>query len=161
MSTRGVVWIHSAPSALCPHIEWALGGLLGMPTRLDWAPQPAERGSYRAELSFSHQSGIAAAIASAFAKWGRLRFEVAEEPATGGEGQRYSFTPSLGVFHAQTGAEGEVLVNEHRLRAALAHGERGLAVRLDHLLGTAWDDELEVFRHAGDGAPLRWLNAVG
>ncbi|HMY08804.1 MAG TPA: DUF3145 family protein, partial [Marmoricola sp.] len=22
-ATRGVVYIHSAPSALCPHIEWA------------------------------------------------------------------------------------------------------------------------------------------
>lgn len=161
MSTRGVVWIHSAPSALCPHVEWALGGVLGMPTRLDWTPQPAERGSYRAELTFSHRPGTAATIASAFAKWGRLRFEVTEEPATGGEGQRYSYTPSLGVFHAQTGAAGEVLVNEHRLRAALAHGERGLSVRLEDLLGTAWDDELEVFRHAGDGAPVRWLNAVG
>jgi hypothetical protein len=28
------------------------------------------------------------------------------------------------------------------------------------LLGQAWDDELEPFRHAGDGAPVRWLHEV-
>ena len=27
--TRGVVFVHSAPRALCTHVEWALGGLLG------------------------------------------------------------------------------------------------------------------------------------
>ena len=29
------------------------------------------------------------------------------------------------------------------------------------LLGDAWDAELEPFRHAGDGAPVRWLHKVG
>ena len=29
---------------------------------------------------------------------------------------------------------------------------------LDLALGQAWDDELESFRHAGAGAPVRWLN---
>lgn len=161
MSTRGVVWIHSAPSALCPHIEWALGGILGMPTRLDWAPQPAERGSYRAELTWHHPPGTAAAIASAFAKWGRLRFEVAEDPSRGHDGQRYSFTPALGLFHAETGVHGDLHITEERLRHALTQGESGLAERVNALLGTAWDAELDVFRHAGDGAQVRWLHAVG
>jgi hypothetical protein len=31
---------------------------------------------------------------------------------------------------------------------------------LDGLLGVAWDAELEPFRHAGDGAPVRWLHQV-
>ena len=26
--SRGVVFVHSTPAALCPHIEWALGGVL-------------------------------------------------------------------------------------------------------------------------------------
>ena len=30
MTTRGVVYIHSAPPALCPHVEWAVGGVLGV-----------------------------------------------------------------------------------------------------------------------------------
>ena len=29
-TTHGVVQIHSAPSALCPHIEWAVGGAIGL-----------------------------------------------------------------------------------------------------------------------------------
>ncbi len=32
---------------------------------------------------------------------------------------------------------------------------------LGRLLGTAWDNELEPFRRAADGAPVRWLNATG
>ncbi|MGH8938208.1 MAG: DUF3145 family protein, partial [Actinomycetes bacterium] len=31
---------------------------------------------------------------------------------------------------------------------------------LDGLLGVAGDAELEPFRHAGDGAPVRWLHQV-
>ena len=38
-----------------------------------------------------------------------------------------------------------------------------LAMRteLDLALGQAWDDELEPFRYAGAGAPVRWLHRVG
>ena len=32
---------------------------------------------------------------------------------------------------------------------------------LDELLGGPWDAELEPFRHAGEGAPVRWLHKVG
>ncbi|MEV1173844.1 DUF3145 family protein, partial [Nonomuraea sp. NPDC049784] len=27
-------------------------------------------------------------------------------------------------------------------------------------LGRPWDEELEPFRYAGDGAPVRWLHAA-
>jgi hypothetical protein len=36
-----------------------------------------------------------------------------------------------------------------------------LDTELERLLGTAWDNELEPFRRASDGAPVRWLNATG
>jgi hypothetical protein len=36
-----------------------------------------------------------------------------------------------------------------------------LEAELSLLLGQPWDDELEPFRHAGAGAPVRWLNATG
>ncbi|MEI6109594.1 MAG: DUF3145 family protein, partial [Actinomycetes bacterium] len=29
------------------------------------------------------------------------------------------------------------------------------------VLGGAWDRELEPFRYAGDGVPVRWLHQVG
>ena len=35
-----------------------------------------------------------------------------------------------------------------------------LEVEIDKLLGKPWDDELETFRHAGEGAPVRWLHQV-
>ena len=51
-TTRGVVFVHSAPAALCPHVEWAIAGVLGGEVNLDWTPQPAQTASYRAELSW-------------------------------------------------------------------------------------------------------------
>jgi hypothetical protein len=36
-----------------------------------------------------------------------------------------------------------------------------LEAELALLLGQPWDDELEPFRHAADGAPVRWLHATG
>jgi len=162
-STRGVVYVHSSPSALCPHIEWAVGGALGMPVSLDWAPQPAERGTYRTELSWVGRVGSGAAIASALKGWQRIRFEVTEEATLSSEAERYSYTPSLGVFHALTGLHGDILVPEDRLKAAVvadALGSRPILDSLDELLGRPWDDELEVFRHAGEDTRVRWLHQV-
>src|SRR3954465_7441425 len=89
--TRGVLYVHSAPSALCPHIEWAVGGVLGMPVSLDWTPQAAQSGTYRAELSWSGATGSAAAVASALRGWNQLRFEITEEATASSEGSRYSY----------------------------------------------------------------------
>lgn len=164
VTTRGVVYIHAAPPALCPHVEWAVGGVLGVRVTLDWTGQPAAPGMLRAELSWQGESGAAAAIASALRDWRLLRFEVTEEPTSGAEGERYSCTPSLGIFHATTGVHGDIMIREDRLRAALARLESDpgatLQGEMDRLLGRPWDDELEPFRYAGDGAPVRWLHQV-
>ena len=58
MATRGVVYVHSAPPALCPHVEWAVGGVLDMRVTLDWTPQPAAPGVVRAELSWQAEAGM-------------------------------------------------------------------------------------------------------
>lgn len=162
-TTRGVLFVHSSPSALCPHIEWAAGGVLGMPTSLDWTGQPAERAAYRAEYSWQGPSGTAARLASALKGWQKLRFEVTEEPSPGVEGSRYAYTPTLGVFHATTGIHGDIMIPEDRLKAAVvaeALGGKSLHDAVDELLGRPWDDELEPFRYAGEGAPVRWLHKV-
>ena len=161
--TRGILYVHSAPSALCPHIEWAVGGVLGVAVSLDWTPQPAQPGSYRAELSWSGTAGTAAAVASALRGWNHLRFEITEEPTSSTEGTRFSCTPDLGIFHAITGPHGDILIPEDRLKAAVvksALGDTTLLNEIDALLGKPWDDELETFRHAGEGAPVRWLHQV-
>ena len=162
-ATRGVLYVHSAPSALCPHVEWAAGGVLGVAVNFDWTPQPAHAGSYRAEYSWAGDAGTATAITSALRGWNHLRFEVTEEPTATTEGARYSYTPDLGVYHAVTGLHGDIMIPEDRLKAAVvkaALGDTTLELEVDKLLGKPWDDELEAFRHAGDGAPVRWLHQV-
>ena len=107
--------------------------------------------------------GTAAPIASALRGWNHLRFEVTEDPTPGSEGTRFSYTPELGVFHAVTGLHGDILIPEDRLKAAVvkaALGDTTLLGEIDKLLGKPWDDELETFRHAGEGAPVRWLHQV-
>lgn len=162
-TTRGVLYVHTVPSALCPHVEWAAGGILGVPVKLDWTPQPAAVRTYRAELSWQGEVGTAAKMVSALRGWDKLRFEVTEEPSPGAEGERYSFTPELGIFRAVIGVHGDVMVPEQRLKAAMdkaIRGEADLTDEVDILLGRPWDDELEPFRYAGDGAPVRWLHQV-
>ena len=163
-TTRGVLYVHSAPRALCPHIEWAAGAVLGVRLSMDWIPQPAAPGMFRSELSWQAEQGTGARLTSALRGWAHLRYEVTEEPSGGVDGARWSHTPELGIFHAVTDVHGNVVVPENRIRAAMEVGlldaER-LVGELDLALGRAWDDELEPFRHAGDGAPVRWLHRVG
>ena len=160
--TRGVLFVHSAPRALCPHIEWAAGGVLGARLTLDWTPQPAAPGLYRTELSWQAERGTGAKLTSALRGWAHLRYEVTEEPSPGSDGARWSHTPELGIFHAVTDVHGNMLVPEDRVRAAMEVADPGrMLAELDLALGRAWDDELEPFRYAGEGAPVRWLHRVG
>jgi hypothetical protein len=228
VSVRGVLQVHSAPPALCPHIEWAIAGVLGMPVDLSWVDQPAAPGMVRAELEWQGRPGAAAAVTSALAGWNRLRFEASEDASPGCDAVRYSYTPSLGLFSATTMANGDITVPESRLRAALTvaaaaapSAPRGgvpggrppggcpdgavrggrlsgacpdgevmgrrppgeglslvgqgtaaalppgrdpagvLAAEISRLLGEPWDRELEPFRCAAEGAPVRWLHATG
>ena len=158
--TRGVLFVHSAPRALCPHIEWAAAEVLGSRVHLDWTEQPAAQGMMRAETSWVGPAGTGASLASALRGWANLRYEVTEEASVGTDGGRWSHTPDLGIFHAQTDVHGNVVVPEDRIRAALVYAADPDRMRreLDLALGQAWDDELEPFRYAGAGAPVRWLN---
>lgn len=161
--TRGVLFVHSAPRALCPHIEWAATGVLGAKVTLDWTAQPAAPGMFRAEASWQGAQGTGARLTSALRGWAHLRYEVTEEASHGADGARWTHTPDLGIFHAVIDVHGNTLVPEDRVRAALEHAadpER-LARELELALGQAWDDELEPFRYAGEGAPVRWLHRVG
>ena len=180
MTVRGVLEIHSAPPALSPHIEWAVAGVFGVPVRLHWIEQPAAPGSLRTELAWEARPGSSGEMASALAGWKLLRFEVTEEASPGCDAVRYSCTPSLGMFSAATGANGDIMISENRLRAAITlaanPADSGLAelhrprhpalggsleAELSLLLGEPWDAELEPFRHASAGAPVRWLHATG
>ena len=163
MSTRGVVYVHSSPAAVCPHVEWAISGTLGTRASLQWTAQPAAQGQLRAECTWSGAVGTGGALAKALRAWPMLRFEVTEEPSPGVDGERFCHVPGLGLWRARVGANGDVMVGEDQLRAlaASARGPEGFAHQVDQLLGAAWDDALEPYRRAGDGAPVAWLHQVG
>ena len=159
--TSGVLYVHSCPPALCPHVEWAVAAELGLRVRLDWTAQPCTAGALRAEAVWRGRAGTAGRLAAALRGWTTLRYEVTEEPSAGYDGERYAVTPSLGVFRATTSVNGDLLVGEDRLRALIssATGPQ-LTLGVDQLLGGAWDAELEPYREAGEGAPVSWLHQV-
>jgi hypothetical protein len=200
VTTRGVIYVHAAPAALTPHLEWAVAGVLdpdelgpdgpgpadssfeairpasrtpladrsapherGHGSAFVWTDQPAEPGTLRAEIVWEGPAGTAGRIASALRGWPRLRFEVTEDASHGAEGERYAWTPKQGMFRATVGVNGDILVGEDRLRAAMAEAagaDVDLAETLESLMGQPWDEELEPFRYAGEGAPVRILHHV-
>lgn len=162
MDTRGVVYVHSCPAAVCPHAEWAISAVLGTPATLHWVAQPAAPETLRAECSWRGAAGTAGRIASALRTWPMLRFEVTEDPSPGCDGERILHVPGRGLHRAATSANGDLVVGEQQLRAVLAEcgSAEDYAHAIDALIGSAWDGELEPYRHAGDGAPVAWLHQV-
>ena len=160
MVSRGVLYVHSAPLAVVPHVEWAIARVLGSPVRLEWSAQPIDPTSRRAECNWSGKPGTGAEFAAALRSWPMLRFEVTEEPSPGLDGERFMHVPNRGVFRAAVGANGDLMISEAQVRSVLAtaRGSEALVHALDRLLGTAWDVELEPYRHAGEGAPATRLN---
>ncbi|WP_022872281.1 DUF3145 domain-containing protein [Nesterenkonia alba] len=161
---RGAVHIHSAPAALCPHVEWAVASVVDARVDFAWTPQPAAPGTYRAELGWRGTPGLGAQLASTLRSLSHLRFEVTEEPSPGCDGSRWSHTPELGIFHATIDTAGNIMVSEDRIRYAYetAAGDPSVVYQeLSLALGEAWDEELETFRHAAEGAPVRWLSRAG
>ncbi len=163
MASRGVVYVHSTPLAVCPHVEWAIARVLAAPVNLQWSVQPADTASRRAECTWSARPGTGGELAAALRQWPMIRFEVTEEPSAGVDGQRFMHVPGRGLFAAAMSANGDVLLSEHRLRAVMsgARGPEALAHELEKALGTAWDDELEPYRYAGEGAPVTLLTQAG
>ena len=162
MPSRGVVYVHSAPLAVVPHVEWAIARVLGSPVRLEWSAQPVDPTTRRAECNWSGKPGTGAEFATALRCWPMLRFEVTEEPSPGFDGERFMHVPGRGVFRAAVGVSGDLMITEDQVRSVLAtvRGSEAIAHALDRLLGTAWDAELEPYRHAGEGAPATRLTQV-
>ena len=161
---RGVLYVHSAPRALCPHVEWAAGRALERAVNFTWETQPVLKGAQRAEFYWEGPRGSGAKLASALRGWEHLRFEVTEDAGLGTDGGRWMHTPDLGIFFAQTDTVGNVVIPEDRLRYAMdVAGSNALELHreLRLALGQAWDDELEAFRHAGEATQVTWLHKVG
>lgn len=163
-ATSGVLFVHCAPKALAPHVEWALASALGEIVQLEWSEQPVLPGTLRADYTWHGEPGTAAAVASALRGWEHLRFEVTEDASPGVDAMRFLHTPDLGIFAAPTDAAGNMVIAEDRVRYALevAAGDFDEVQReLRLALGTAWDEELEPFRHAGENTSVVWFHRTG
>jgi hypothetical protein len=159
--TGGELYIHSAPSALCPHVEWAASSVFGVPVKLDWTEQPVEPRTYRAECAWHGAVGSAARLVSDLQRWQEIRFEMTEDPTVESEGMRYSYTPALGLFAAMTGLNGDIIIPEDRLRDALENYQgMPLVQKITSLLGQDWDEELEEYRCASSDDTSSWLRLV-
>ncbi|MCG5435792.1 MULTISPECIES: DUF3145 domain-containing protein [Micromonospora] len=163
MPTRGVVYVHSTPLAVCSHVEWAIARVLAAPVNLQWTAQPVDPGARRAECGWTGRPGTGAELAAALRQWPMIRFEVTEEPSPGADGERFMYVPARGLFRATVGVAGDIQLGEDRLRALMvaSRAPEALAHALDKALGTAWDADLEPYRYAGDGAPVTLLTRVG
>ncbi len=122
--TTGVIYIHSSPAAVCPHVEWALAATLSSRPELTWIGQPADVGVLRTTIDWVGPVGTAGRLAEALRVWPMLRFEITENPSEGVDGERYSYVPRLGLWRGCASANGDVVVGEMRLRAMLASFRR-------------------------------------
>jgi hypothetical protein len=143
---RGFLTIHSAPSALRHHIDWAIQTVLGNWIKLSWNPQPLMPGTFRTQLEFRGAQGAAAEIASALRSWHYLNFEVIEGTESGGE--LFRFTPELGIHRALVDPTGAVLINENQLSAILEKTFDDEAIRegIAAIVGNSWESDLDRFR---------------
>jgi len=154
---------------MSPHVTWALERVLGESVELEFSDQPALAGTLRCEYSWVGPQGSASRMATELRAFPGLRFEVTEDATPGADGERYSCTPDLGIYRATIAVQGDIMVGEEQLREMLGRATAAqilgedfdMETELEHLMGRPWDDELEPFRHAGDGAPVSWLNQVG
>src|SRR5918911_2775642 len=117
MSTSGIIYVHSSPPAVCPHVEWAVAGVLQAKLEFVWTAQAAAPGQLRAECEWSGKPGTGAALVGALRAWPMLRFEVTEEASPGLDGERFCFVPGLGLWRSPTRGHGGIVGGEEQLRS--------------------------------------------
>jgi len=160
--SRGVVYVHRCPVAIAPHVEWALAGVLGRPAKLEWTAQPAAPGHVRAEANWSAGVGTGARLAGSLRAWPMLIFEITEHGTADSDAERLAYVPGRGFHRNVVSANGDIVISEERLKGLLNRAKTADDYRhaLTDLLGSAWDAELEPYRHAGEGAPITLLHQV-
>lgn len=102
-------------------------------------------------------SAVTSASGDILVPEGRLRAAMTLAASAAPAGSGHSATGSGAGGDADDGIG--VLREMHGPRHPALGG--ALEAELALLLGQPWDDELEPFRHAAAGAPVRWLHATG
>ena len=143
---RGSLVIHSLPSALRRHVDWAIQSVLGNHVEPEWKSQPLIAGTYRSTVEWRDSTGRASELASSLRTWHYIHFEVQEFSDNGGE--IFRFTPELGIHRGVTDAAGAIQIGEFSVTHLLdtSFDEESLREELERLLGTAWELALEPFR---------------
>jgi Protein of unknown function (DUF3145) len=101
---------------------------------------------FGAEFDFDTAGDAVSRIASQLSNLGSVTFEVTAPCDANDLGQRFAFTPELGLFHGQIDHAGNLVVTEHQLQRVLSLfnqvGSTGVEIALVDCLGTAWDQSL-------------------
>ena len=161
---RGTLLVHTCTRSMTGPLEWILSEVFGQSVSLQWSPQPIAPTAMRADVEWVLTPGTAAALASRLMKIPGIRFEITEFTHGAGCDQRFSFTPDLGLYRADIDINGDITLNEQRIRSAMdrhADSPGELRRALNSMLGAQWDAELEPFRIAADGDSVRWVHRVG
>lgn len=160
-TTRGTLTIHSAAAALTPHITWTIQNIAHTDIDIVWEPQTLHQGSQRASLEWSGGVDTPTRLASSLAPFKKIWFEVTVEGTSSTNPGRWMYTPSLGITHVQTDIEGNFVLTEDRLKAAVEKSGADFATLIDQLskdLAEPWDEELEPLREAGaDRSNIVWF----
>ena len=123
--------------------------------------EEASPGCDAVRYSYTPTLGTFSAVTSAsgdiLVPEGRLRAAMTLAASAAPAGSGHSATGSGAGGDADDGIG--VLREMHGPRHPALGG--ALEAELALLLGQPWDDELEPFRHAAAGAPVRWLHATG
>ncbi|CAB4828396.1 unannotated protein [freshwater metagenome] len=146
LAVRGQLTIHSAPSALRQHIDWAIQELLGATIACHWSPQTLRAGTFKTIITWRDRPGVAGQLASSLRSWHYITFEVQEDSHNGGE--LFRFTPELGIHRAVTDLSGAVVITEDQLDVVLRnnHDEDSIRTGIAQIIGSDWESELECFR---------------
>ena len=161
-----LAWIDqpASPGALRAQLEWqsrpgtsaAITSALAGWNRLRFeVTEEASPGCDAVRYSHTPSLGTFSAVTSAsgdvLVPEGRLRAAMTLAAAGGPGPHREAGQPA--------GHGVDSLLDRHAPRHPALGGS--LEAELALLLGQPWDDELEPFRYAADGAPVRWLHATG
>ena len=153
--SKGLVFIHQAPSSLLTHIEWTISGVCEAPITISWQVLPTPKQGFRALAHWEGPDGSGAVLATPFLNLKQISFEVIQQDSLDVSGYRWSYTPTLGMFSSATDEAGNILVSENKLRHIVdSCGSNGLKLQaeLRKVLGQAFDDELESYRELFDGS---------
>src|SRR5699024_3792285 len=128
-----------------------------------WEEQHVGRGLLRAEMTWRGGDDTGPQLVRALRGMHDVRFEGTQEATAHTDGARWTCTPEPRIPSAAPDRPGHTLLTEDHVRGCMERaGNDPLALKreLGIALGEPWDEDLEIYRHAGEGVPMRWLHRV-